>query len=306
LQDSHEPDYNRSCPNCVAEDRSHLPLRTNFRCARALRPHRRPWCWNAPRHRGQHLPQPSSKRPAHAADGLAQLLHEVGAGGRWRAAAIHTLIAGRHRPELPGGRLFCSEIGISTNDLKAGRSSESALATRLLALKGPQAALCGLMGQMPNLPVAPDADDKPAMIAYIDLLVKALGAIMRASSSASPTGGGGTDALTAGGDDDDKNEVLLSGSSVPRGFCASCRRQWRWFGGGGGGGGDRVRRVRGIAPGSGHAAECHHDSWWPSRGVVGEGVGEVAGTRGWMPPRQLAAVVPRGSRRVVGEGVGEG
>ena len=43
-----------------------------------------------------------------------------------------------------------------------------------------------------------------------------------------------------------------------------------------------------------------------SRAVVGEGVGEGVGTRGWMPPRQLVAVVPRGSRGVVGEGVGEG
>jgi len=43
-----------------------------------------------------------------------------------------------------------------------------------------------------------------------------------------------------------------------------------------------------------------------SRGVVGEGVGEGVGTRGWMPPRQLGAVVPRGPRGVVGEGVGEG
>jgi len=40
--------------------------------------------------------------------------------------------------------------------------------------------------------------------------------------------------------------------------------------------------------------------------VAGEGVGEEAGTRGWMPPRQLVAVVPRGSQVVVGEGVGEG
>ena len=31
-----------------------------------------------------------------------------------------------------------------------------------------------------------------------------------------------------------------------------------------------------------------------------------AGTRGWMPPRQLVAAVPRWSRGVVGEGVGEG
>ena len=44
-----------------------------------------------------------------------------------------------------------------------------------------------------------------------------------------------------------------------------------------------------------------------SRGVVGEGVGEGVGTRGWMPPPQLAAAVPRGSRGVVGvDGVGEG
>ena len=37
-----------------------------------------------------------------------------------------------------------------------------------------------------------------------------------------------------------------------------------------------------------------------SRCVVGEGVGEGAGTRGWMPPRQLAAAVPRGLRSAVG------
>ena len=35
-------------------------------------------------------------------------------------------------------------------------------------------------------------------------------------------------------------------------------------------------------------------------------VGEGVGIRGWMPPRQLVAVVPRWSRGVVGEGVGEG
>ena len=40
--------------------------------------------------------------------------------------------------------------------------------------------------------------------------------------------------------------------------------------------------------------------WLLRRKCVGEGVG----TRGWMPPRQLVAVVPRGSRGVVGEGVG--
>ena len=37
-----------------------------------------------------------------------------------------------------------------------------------------------------------------------------------------------------------------------------------------------------------------------------KGVGEGVGTRSWMLPRQLAAVVPRGSRGVIGEGVGEG
>ena len=43
--------------------------------------------------------------------------------------------------------------------------------------------------------------------------------------------------------------------------------------------------------------------------MVEEEAGKGVGTRGWMPPRQLAAVVPRGSRGVVGErgrGVGEG
>ena len=40
--------------------------------------------------------------------------------------------------------------------------------------------------------------------------------------------------------------------------------------------------------------------------AVEEEAGEGVGTRGWMPPRQLVAVVPRGSRVVVGEGVGEG
>ena len=43
-----------------------------------------------------------------------------------------------------------------------------------------------------------------------------------------------------------------------------------------------------------------------SRAVVGEGVGEGVGTRGWMPPRQLVATVPRWSRGVDGEGVAEG
>jgi len=41
--------------------------------------------------------------------------------------------------------------------------------------------------------------------------------------------------------------------------------------------------------------------WLRRRKCVGEGVG----TRGWMPPRQLVAAVPRWSRGVVGEGVGE-
>ena len=40
--------------------------------------------------------------------------------------------------------------------------------------------------------------------------------------------------------------------------------------------------------------------------AVEEEAGEGVGTRGWVPPRQLVAVVPRGSRVVVGEGVGEG
>jgi len=38
---------------------------------------------------------------------------------------------------------------------------------------------------------------------------------------------------------------------------------------------------------------------------LGGGGGEGIGTRGWMPPRQLVAIVPRGSWGVVGEGVGE-
>ena len=50
---------------------------------------------------------------------------------------------------------------------------------------------------------------------------------------------------------------------------------------------------------------CCGGSWWlflpwlRRRKCVGEGVG----TRGWMPPRQLAAAVPRGSWGVVGEGM---
>ena len=52
---------------------------------------------------------------------------------------------------------------------------------------------------------------------------------------------------------------------------------------------------------------CDGGSWWlflpwmRRRKCVGRGLG----TRGWMPPRQLVAAVPRWTRGVVGEGMGE-
>ena len=53
---------------------------------------------------------------------------------------------------------------------------------------------------------------------------------------------------------------------------------------------------------------CGGGSWWMFLPWLRRGkcVGEGVGTRGWMPPRQLVAIVPRWSRGVVGEGVGEG
>ena len=136
-----------------------------------------------------------------------------GAEERWRNASPRS--PSLSSQAASNAAAFCAEIGISANDLKAGRLSEK-LAARLLALKSPHAALFGLMGQALNFPPAPDADDKPTMLAHAELFVKTLGAIIRApmsmspTTSASPTAwGGGTGNLPAGADADDEDEVLL-------------------------------------------------------------------------------------------------